>query len=79
MSHPNAVLTPRARRRLVGLVEEQGLTLRAAAAAMGVSVATAWEWLLAPASPAATAGCADPSAHRVGAPAYRLGPAADRG
>jgi transposase InsO family protein len=45
MSHPNAVLTPRGRRRLVSLVEEQGLTFRAAAAAVGVSVATVWEWV----------------------------------
>ena len=45
MSHPNAVLTPRGRRRLVGLVEEEGLTFRAAAAALKVSVSTAWEWV----------------------------------
>ena len=45
MSHPNAVLTPRGRRRLVSLVEEQGLTFRAAAAALNVSVATVWEWV----------------------------------
>ena len=45
MSHPNAVLTPRGRRRLVSLVEEEGLTFRAAAAAVNVSVATAWEWV----------------------------------
>jgi transposase InsO family protein len=45
MSHPNAVLTPRGRRRLVSLVEEQGLTFRAAAAAVNVSVATVWEWV----------------------------------
>ena len=45
MSHPNAVLTPRGRRRLVSLVEEEGLTHRAAAAAMCVSVATVWEWV----------------------------------
>ncbi len=45
MSHPNAVLTPRGRLRLVELVEEQGLTLRQAAACLSVSVATAWEWV----------------------------------
>jgi len=45
MSHPNAVLTPRGRRRLVSLVEDQGLTFRQAAACLNVSVATAWEWV----------------------------------
>jgi transposase InsO family protein len=45
MSHPNAVLTPRGRLRLVELVEDQGLTFRQAAACLGVSVATAWEWV----------------------------------
>jgi len=45
MSHHNAVLTPRGRLRLVQLVHEQGLTFRQAAACLGVSVATAWEWV----------------------------------
>ena len=45
MSHPNAVLTPRGRRRLVELVEDRGLTLRQAAACLSVSVSTAWEWV----------------------------------
>ena len=45
MSHPNAVLTPRGRYRLVELVEVQGLTFRQAAACLNVSVATAWEWV----------------------------------
>ena len=45
MSHPNAVLTPRGRRRLVELVEKEGLTLRQAAACLSVSVSTAWEWV----------------------------------
>jgi transposase len=45
MSHPNAVLTPRGRYRLVELVEIRGLTIRQAAACLNVSVATAWEWV----------------------------------
>ena len=45
MSHPNAVLTPRGRYRLVALVEDEGLTFRQAAACLNVSVATAWEWV----------------------------------
>ena len=45
MQHPNAVLTPRGRRRLVALVDEQGLSFRAAAAAMAVSVSTAHAWV----------------------------------
>jgi transposase InsO family protein len=45
MSHPNAVLTPRGRYRLVELVEVRGLTFRQAAACLNVSVATAWEWV----------------------------------
>ena len=45
MQHPNAVLTPRGRRRLVALVEEGGLSFRAAAAAMAVSVSTAHAWV----------------------------------
>jgi transposase len=45
MSHPNAVLTPCGRRRLVALVEEQQLTFPRAAAFVGVSIATAWEWV----------------------------------
>jgi len=45
MSHPNAVLTPRGRLRLVELVEDEGRTFRQAAACLNVSVATAWEWV----------------------------------
>jgi hypothetical protein len=45
MSHPNAVLTPRGRPRLVELVESDGFTFRQAAAALNVCVATAWEWV----------------------------------
>jgi transposase InsO family protein len=45
MSHHNAVLTPRGRLRLVRLVEDEGLTFRQAAACVGVSVATVWEWV----------------------------------
>jgi transposase len=45
MSHPNAVLTPRGRLRLVELVEDQGLTFRQAAACLNVSVSTVWEWV----------------------------------
>jgi len=46
MQHPNAVLTPASRRRLVELVEDRGLTFRAAAAALGVGVATAHAWVV---------------------------------
>jgi transposase InsO family protein len=45
MQHPNAVLTPRGRLRLVELVEDQGATFRAAAAALKVSVSTAHCWV----------------------------------
>ena len=45
MSHPNAVLTPRGRYRLVELVEHQRMTFRQAAACLNVSVSTAWEWV----------------------------------
>ena len=45
MSHHNAVLTPRGRLRLVRLVEDEGLTFRQAAACVGVSVSTVWEWV----------------------------------
>jgi transposase InsO family protein len=44
MSHPNALLTPRGRLRLVELVEDQGLTFRQAAACLNVSVATVSGW-----------------------------------
>jgi transposase InsO family protein len=45
MQHPNAVLTPRSRRRLVELVEERGFTFRTAAAVLNVSVSTAHGWV----------------------------------
>jgi transposase InsO family protein len=45
MQHPNAVLTPRSRRRLVALVDEQGWSFRQAATAMAVSVSTAHLWV----------------------------------
>lgn len=45
MQHPNAVLTPRARRRLVELVEERGFTFRQAATCLNVSVSTAHAWV----------------------------------
>ena len=45
MSHTNAVLTARGRLRLVQLVEDEGLTFRQAAACVGVSVSTVWEWV----------------------------------
>ncbi|MBS1845031.1 MAG: IS481 family transposase [Actinobacteria bacterium] len=46
MQHRNAPLTPLGRRRLVALVEEDGLTFEAAAAASNVSRSTAhcWVW-----------------------------------
>ncbi len=45
MQHRNAPLTPLGRRRLVALVEEDGLTFEAAAAASNVSRSTAHAWV----------------------------------
>ena len=45
MQHRNAPLTPRGRARLVALVEEDGLTFEAAAAASNVSRSTAHTWV----------------------------------
>jgi transposase InsO family protein len=45
MQHRNAPLTPNGRRRLVALVEEEGLTLQAAAAACNVAKSTAHTWV----------------------------------
>ena len=45
MQHRNAPLTPNGRRRLVGLVEEDGLTFEAAAAASNVAKSTAHTWV----------------------------------
>ena len=45
MQHRNAPLTPNGRRRLVALVEEDGLTFEAAAAASNVARSTCWEWV----------------------------------
>jgi transposase len=45
MQHRNALLTPLGRRRLVALVEEDGLTFEAAAAASNVSRSTAHTWV----------------------------------
>ena len=45
MQHRNAPLTPQGRRRLVALVEDDGLTFEAAAAASNVSRSTAHEWV----------------------------------
>jgi transposase InsO family protein len=45
MQHRNAPLTPLGRRRLVALVEEDGLTFEAAAAASNVSRSTAHTWV----------------------------------
>ena len=45
MQHRNAPLTPNGRRRLVALVEEDGLTFEAAAAASNVSRSTAHTWV----------------------------------
>lgn len=44
MQHSNAKLTPAGRRRLVGLVEDHGLSLALAARLAGVAKSTAWEW-----------------------------------
>jgi transposase InsO family protein len=44
MQHSNAKLTPAGRRRLVGLVEDRGLSLALAARLAGVAKSTAWEW-----------------------------------
>jgi transposase InsO family protein len=45
MQHRNAPLTPNGRRRLVALVEEDGLTFEAAAAASNVARSTCWGWV----------------------------------
>jgi transposase len=45
MQHGNAPLTPNGRRRLVALVEEEGFTLQAAAAACNVAKSTAHTWV----------------------------------
>ena len=45
MQHRNAPLTPNGRRRLVALVEEEGLTFEAAAAASNVAKSTAHTWI----------------------------------
>jgi transposase InsO family protein len=45
MQHANAPLTPNGRLRMVRLVEEDGLTFEAAAAASNVAKSTCWEWV----------------------------------
>ena len=45
MQHRNAPLTPNGRLRMVLLVEEQGMTFEAAAAASNVAKSTAWTWV----------------------------------
>jgi len=45
MQHRNAPLTPQGRRRLVALVEDDGLTFGAAATASNVARSTCWEWV----------------------------------
>jgi len=45
MKHANAPLTQTGRLRMVLLVEEQGLTFEAAAAASNVTRSTVWEWV----------------------------------
>jgi hypothetical protein len=45
MQHGNAPLTPKGRRRLVALVEEEGFTFEAAAAASNVAKSTAHTWV----------------------------------
>ncbi len=44
MQHANSPLTPNGRLRMVRLVEEQGFTFEAAAAASNVAKSTCWEW-----------------------------------
>ena len=44
MQHSNAKLTPAGRRRLVSLVEDDGLSLAQAAGRCGVAKSTVWEW-----------------------------------
>lgn len=44
MQHPKAKLTPAGRRRMVSLVEDDGLSLAQAARRCGVAKSTAWEW-----------------------------------
>ena len=46
MEHRNAPLTRTGRLRLVQLVEEEGLTFEAAAAASNVAKSTCWEWVM---------------------------------
>ena len=45
MQHANSTLTPRGRMRMVALVEEQGFTFEAAAAASNVAKSTAHTWV----------------------------------
>jgi transposase InsO family protein len=45
MQHANAPLTPNGRLRMVQLVEAEGLTFEAAAAASNVAKSTCWEWV----------------------------------
>ncbi|MGH2386011.1 MAG: IS481 family transposase [Candidatus Limnocylindria bacterium] len=45
MQHRNAPLTPTGRLRMVELVEEEGFTFEAAAAASSVAQSTCWEWV----------------------------------
>src|SRR6266545_5704697 len=45
MQHANAPLTPNGRLRMVLLVERDGLTFEAAAAASNVARSTCWEWV----------------------------------
>jgi transposase InsO family protein len=76
MQHPNARLTPRGRRELVRLVE-CGATLRAAAAACGVTVSTAHRWVSrwrdAGASDQATLACLQDRSSRPRSSPRRLG------
>jgi hypothetical protein len=45
MQHRNAPLTPNGRRRLVALVEDEGLTFEAATAASNVEKSAAHTWV----------------------------------
>ena len=45
MQHANAPLTPHGRLRMVLLVEEEGFTFEAAAAASNVAKSTCWGWV----------------------------------
>ena len=67
MQHRNAPLTPNGRLRMVRLVEEQGLTFEAAAAASNVAKSTAWTWVR-------RWRAGEPEQRALAAPALRIAP-----